>query len=159
MRRRKRLVALAGLAVVVAAGTVVLWPRPERITWENCARIRQGMTLAELQTVLGEPGYFKTGPVEYRLQEHRPFVLQADWVEGRQEAYWLTDTGFAVVYFDDAERVADFSFIPGRRVEQPFLTNLLWRLGRRWQSWVAGDDILADSVVIDPLGCPIPLPD
>ena len=35
MRRRKLLVALAGLAVVVAAGAVVLWPHPVRATREN----------------------------------------------------------------------------------------------------------------------------
>jgi hypothetical protein len=35
MRRRTLLVALAGLAVVVAAGAVVVWPRAERITREN----------------------------------------------------------------------------------------------------------------------------
>jgi hypothetical protein len=43
MRRRKLLVAmvgLAGLAVVVAAGAVVFWPRPNRITQENFDRIR-----------------------------------------------------------------------------------------------------------------------
>ena len=44
MRRRTLLVALAGLAVVVAAGVVVLWPRPapEQITRENYDRIRVG---------------------------------------------------------------------------------------------------------------------
>jgi hypothetical protein len=35
MRRRKLVVVLAGL---VAAGTVVLWPRSERITQENYDR-------------------------------------------------------------------------------------------------------------------------
>jgi hypothetical protein len=37
MRRRKLLVALAGLAVVVAAGVVVLWQQnqPDRVTREN----------------------------------------------------------------------------------------------------------------------------
>jgi hypothetical protein len=35
MRSRKLLVALTGLAVVVAAGAVVLWPRTDRITRER----------------------------------------------------------------------------------------------------------------------------
>jgi hypothetical protein len=47
MRRRKLLVALAGLAVVVAAGVVVLCPRPERITLENLHGIRMGLSLAD----------------------------------------------------------------------------------------------------------------
>jgi hypothetical protein len=36
-------VVLAVLAVVVAAGVVVLWPRPDRVTPENYACIRVGM--------------------------------------------------------------------------------------------------------------------
>jgi hypothetical protein len=48
MRRRTLLVALAGLAVVVAVGAIVLWPRQSlRITCENCDRIREGMSRAE----------------------------------------------------------------------------------------------------------------
>ena len=39
MRRRTLLVALAGLAVVVAAGVAVLWPRPARVTPENLSLI------------------------------------------------------------------------------------------------------------------------
>jgi hypothetical protein len=35
MRRRKLLVALAGPAVVVAAGAIVMWPRQDRITKAN----------------------------------------------------------------------------------------------------------------------------
>jgi hypothetical protein len=40
MRRRKLLVVLAGPAVAVAAGVVVLWPGPERITEANAHRIQ-----------------------------------------------------------------------------------------------------------------------
>jgi hypothetical protein len=67
MRRRKPLVALAGLAVVVAAGVVVLWPRtaPERITRENYDRIRNGMSRAEVEAILGPPRDYSTGPLQY----------------------------------------------------------------------------------------------
>jgi hypothetical protein len=65
MRRRTLLVALAGLPVVVAAGAVVLWPRtPSRITLENCNRIREGMSRAEVEAILGPPGDYRTGPGE-----------------------------------------------------------------------------------------------
>jgi hypothetical protein len=56
MRRRKLLVALAWLAVVVAAGVVVLWPRENRITQENCDRIKEGMSQAEVEAILGPSG-------------------------------------------------------------------------------------------------------
>jgi hypothetical protein len=42
MRRRTLLVVLAGLAGVVAAGVVVLWPLPDGITREDYDRIRPG---------------------------------------------------------------------------------------------------------------------
>jgi hypothetical protein len=54
MRRRKLLVALAGLAVVGAAGAVVLWPPQSpnhRITVENCELMRTGMNRAEIEGI------------------------------------------------------------------------------------------------------------
>src|SRR6516164_10518508 len=65
MRRRTLLVVLAGLAGLVAAVVVVLWPRPSlRITLENCKRIREGMSRAEVEAILGPPGDYRTGPGE-----------------------------------------------------------------------------------------------
>ena len=60
MRRRKLLVALAGLAVAVAAGAVVLWPRTidmsPGVTLHNFVRLKEGMTLSDVATILGPPG-------------------------------------------------------------------------------------------------------
>jgi hypothetical protein len=69
MRRRTLLVALAGLAVVVGAGTVVLWPRADRITLENFDRIKKGMRRAEVEAILGPPGDYTTGPTETTFLE------------------------------------------------------------------------------------------
>jgi hypothetical protein len=44
MPRRKLRVVLASLAVVVAAGAVVPWPRPDRITQDSYDRIQEGIT-------------------------------------------------------------------------------------------------------------------
>ena len=66
MRRRKLLV-LTGLAVVVAAGMVVVWPEPPslvRVTMENCNLIRLGMTRAEVEAILGPPGDYRSHPTE-----------------------------------------------------------------------------------------------
>jgi len=60
MRRRTLLVALAGLAVVVAVGVVVLWPRADRITEANFERIRVGMSRTDVEAILGPPGDFRT---------------------------------------------------------------------------------------------------
>jgi hypothetical protein len=63
MRRRKLLVALAGLAVVGAAGAVVLWRRSAHVTRASCDRIRVGMSRAEVEAILGgPPGDYRAGP-------------------------------------------------------------------------------------------------
>jgi hypothetical protein len=49
------LLALAGPGVL-AAGAVVLWPRPPRITEANFARLHERMTHADVEAILGPPG-------------------------------------------------------------------------------------------------------
>jgi hypothetical protein len=60
-------VALAGLAVVVAAGVVVLWPQQPSspISRQNFGRIHVGMTQTEVEAILGPPGDYSTSPTEY----------------------------------------------------------------------------------------------
>src|SRR5262245_23034627 len=95
MRRQTLLVVLAGLAVVVAAGAVVLWPRADRITLENYDRIRDGMTRAEVEAILGPPGDQRTGLGEMFLQEGpgRPLRLGAGRLQEGEECgtVWLPD--------------------------------------------------------------------
>jgi hypothetical protein len=82
MRRRKLLVALAGLAVVVAVGVVVLWPPEDRITEANLERIKEGMTQAEVEAILGPPGDYRTGHGETGIpvlvqRQHGDYGLEA----------------------------------------------------------------------------------
>jgi hypothetical protein len=53
MKRKRLLLVLAALAVLAVVGTWVLWPRPERVTRENFARIRKGLSAAEVEAILG----------------------------------------------------------------------------------------------------------
>jgi hypothetical protein len=55
MRRRKLRWVLAGLAVVMAAGVVLLWPGQSQVTEENFSRIRKASTEADVERILGEP--------------------------------------------------------------------------------------------------------
>jgi hypothetical protein len=78
MRRRTLFVALARLAVL-AVGAVAVWSRPEWITPKNYARIRLGMSRAEVYTFLGPPGGYSTRdakasdpPNPLRLTDLRP---------------------------------------------------------------------------------------
>jgi hypothetical protein len=55
------LVELAALAAVIAAGTVMFWPRPDRITEDRLNRFPLGMSGLEAETMLGgPPGDFRT---------------------------------------------------------------------------------------------------
>jgi hypothetical protein len=65
LRRRQLLVALAVLAVLVAVGLFVLWPRLDRITDENFNRIQEGMSRAEVEAILGPPGDCRAAPTTY----------------------------------------------------------------------------------------------
>ena len=65
MRRRNLLVVLAGLAVVVAAGVVVVWSRKDLITRDRYDRIQAGMTRTKVEAILGgPPGDYRTVPTE-----------------------------------------------------------------------------------------------
>jgi hypothetical protein len=154
MRRRKLLVALAGLAVVIAVATVVLWPRSSsRITRENFARIKQGMSRGEVEAILGTPGDYRTGTGEdlaagsegrsgYPEDES---VRDGDWLVVEPDGsmmdslgpryVWISDTAQVQLRFDEDGRLIDRSFDPRRRLYQPPLENLLWRAKRQWHRW------------------------
>jgi hypothetical protein len=52
-RRRPLLIALPVALVLVGGAAWAFWPRTSAITRENAAKITIGMTLAEVETLLG----------------------------------------------------------------------------------------------------------
>jgi hypothetical protein len=80
MRRRTLLVAGGGLAVVVAAGAMVLWSPTNLVTEENCKRIHQGMTRTQVEEILGPPGDYTTGPVKLPGDSHTIDSLEPEVV-------------------------------------------------------------------------------
>jgi len=144
MRRRTLLVALAGLAVVVTAGTVVLWPRPERITRANFHRIREGMSRAEVEAILGPPGDYRTGLGETWFTEPKLWSPDRD-IAPRPEPLWSTAPGnswarwdsdsFSIwISFDDSGSAAVKEVWPRRKTQGP-VDSLLWRAKRQWRRW------------------------
>jgi hypothetical protein len=139
MRRRKLLVALAGLAMVVAAGTFILWPRavvleprPLRATRQNYDRIRIGITRAEVEASLGPPGDYTTGPTHPTGRDHG---VEGSSLVCASVTQWLTDNGSIVVEFDARGRVRGWSWGGTQRVEQGPLDTLLWNANRQWHRW------------------------
>jgi hypothetical protein len=153
MRRCKLLVVLAALAVVIAAGAVVLWPRPaSRITRENFDRIREGMSRAEVEAFLGPPGDYRTGHGETGFGESEvtgwnedpPFRLDDALTWSRfpdqspkdpsRWANWLSDSFVILIVIDESGQVILKHIGPRRRTQSP-LDDLLWRAKRQWHRW------------------------
>jgi hypothetical protein len=134
------LVALAGLAVVVAAGVVVLSQQnqPDRVTRENYDRIHDGMSRAEVEEILGSPGDYRTGLGETRfLGRWSPEwdVISPELFEDRRSAYWWHSDSVAIwIEIDESGHVLFKDAYPTRRTQGP-LDNLLWRAKRQWHRW------------------------
>jgi hypothetical protein len=149
MRRLKRRWVVAGLVVLAAAGAVTLWPRPERITRENYECIRDGMSRAEVEAVLGPPGDYRTAPTEAPPLLGGDFgpaliVMHSTAIDAIEihsaattpveKLVWHGDQGNIKVWID-SDGVASRSFSVRQKVAQSHLDNLLWRAKRQWRKW------------------------
>jgi hypothetical protein len=123
---------------------VLLWlllpPLKSPVTRAAFERIRPGMTLAEVEEVLGgPPGHYETGEVDLDLSrgtgEFFNIHLSMEVLLGKRQfrhEWWKGDEGLAWVCFDEQGRVVTKEFTPGRRVpSSPWERVRLWlkRLG------------------------------
>jgi hypothetical protein len=154
MRKRKLLIVTAGLAVVVAAGVVVLWPRADRVTRENYDRVELGMSRSEVEAILGPGGDYRTGHGEtgYGIPENMYWTADPDPASTVMQnwsrnpglpnppenpllwAFWVNDSFAIVIGIDDSGSVVEKLGYPRRTTKGP-LDNLLWRLKRAWHRW------------------------
>jgi hypothetical protein len=93
MQRRK---LLAGLAGLVLSGLLLWLFQPSRITQENAARIRQGMTRTEVHAILGWPNYFPS-------EERRSNELAKPWSPLGE--CWHGAKASVTVWFDQSGHV------------------------------------------------------
>ena len=124
-RRRLLLFALLSAIVVAAACTAVVRPRPSAITRENEARIRDGMTLDELQAILGGPPRDRsTGPTDYDPNgvTHVPGRPPPARVTTISE--WISDEVLIRVAFDADGRAEWITTCPLRRTYPGVLPTL-----------------------------------
>jgi hypothetical protein len=109
-RRRLLLFGLPAALVLLGVGAVVLWPRPSAITPENAKKIQKGMTLAEVEELLGGPARNESGMPDNFIND--AFVI-ADAEEikmGRlrpgprpfKDKRWAVPGYLIVVDFDDS---------------------------------------------------------
>jgi outer membrane protein assembly factor BamE (lipoprotein component of BamABCDE complex) len=132
----KRWPVLVALPLLVAVGSLavglVCLPRGSRITEENCKRIQEGMTEAQVRAILGKPWedslFDPEGPVGARFTERR-------WKYSRE---WISDDCQVFVTFDDNGRVLDAVLLP--EVARDFsyrswLPARVWRRLRARYGW------------------------
>ena len=123
-RRPLLLVVLFTGSLVLGAGAWVLWPRPSAITVENAEKIRTGMSLAEVETLLGGPPRDETtaaGPLDSKSgRRHRiernPHYLPKDAV-----MTWSSNTVVLCISANASGEITQcecriFSFNPESRI-------------------------------------------
>ncbi len=96
---RRRVLLLGSVAIVAAMAVAMwaVWPRPSAITEENAAKIQQGMTLAEVEAILGGPARDETGGAEASLYVIMILGDEREWIA----------PGIAInIRFDGDNRVA-----------------------------------------------------
>src|SRR5581483_10591386 len=96
MSRGRLLVVGLRLSVTLAlvgVGAWMVWPRPSAITWDNAAKIKAGMTLREVEAILGGRARDDTTG----LIINRDFVIE---LAGAVQREWRSDTVIAIVCFD-----------------------------------------------------------
>jgi hypothetical protein len=136
--RRLLLFGLLAVAVVLATGSWLLWPRTA-ITRENAAKIQVGMTLAEVEAILGGPARSDmTGPCVVDLDDRderdllalqqRRYILLVLAIRGEDRyRLWQSDAVELFVQCDHRGRVTTCDTTPMRRAEESPIDML-----RRW---------------------------
>src|ERR1700722_18546676 len=127
--RRRKLLAVLVLALVVV-GAFMAWLRPQsRITEENFNRVGEGMTLQQVEALLGPAGDFRTGPADartWRLVDTgkygifcTPDVRSPPGMGGTvmsvgyRQIEWKTDTAHVTVCVKPPDQIQFLKLAPG----------------------------------------------
>jgi hypothetical protein len=133
--RKYPFVVLGVCLLLFAALLTLTWPRPSKVTRENRDRIKEGMTLAEVEEILGGPaGDYRTMPIEY---PEYPSGVPCGSLPSGSLAGWAGDEGAVEVYFCSVEpyTVIGTDFLEAGP-KPGLVESLRWRLQRRWrQLW------------------------
>jgi hypothetical protein len=136
MRKRKLWWLVGGLVLVVLAVVgFVAWRQPLPVTADSCAQVRQGMSRAEVESLLGPPGDYTTGPVLSIPLDWQIWGVKSDGGLGRLPTLqWHGDAGTIFIAFG-SNKVVNKHFEPAQLQHQSLLENLLWRAERQWRRW------------------------
>jgi hypothetical protein len=130
-RRRLVLFGLLGVFLAAGAGVWLFWPRTA-ITRENAAQVQVGMTLAEVEAILGGPARLdNTGPEVFDIEAPGAEAVRQlkspehpDCVRMKR---WVSDTVALDACFDREGRVVAVRCMPMLRESDSPLDMI-----RRW---------------------------
>jgi hypothetical protein len=130
------LVPLAVLLCLFGALAALLSPRSCPVTKASSERIREGMTLAEVEALLGRPpGDYSTGPTRLISKEWKS-IEQVERDFGRPVLHWDGDEGVVWLIVDSGV-VEVAGFVEGERVGGT-VDLLGWRVDRLRRSVFGG---------------------
>jgi hypothetical protein len=133
MLKWKLLGALTVLTVGSVVSAVVLCEGTPRATEENFDRIRDGMTRAEVEAILGPPGDYHTEPVPF--PGPCGFRLISIVKEMENKSCWKTDACYGSVTYGDAGRVENADYMASRWANESRFHSFRRLVERQWRKW------------------------
>ncbi len=124
---RKRRLVYTVILLIFAIGCYVMLYSDDRITQENQSRITPGMTVHEVEQILGGPEGVYVSLWNSHGNYPAPAPPKAD---GVKEQEWLRATGAIWVYFDGNDRVVESQFMEVIILQSRF--DFFCILGKRW---------------------------
>jgi hypothetical protein len=135
-KRKRKIVPyiLVALALVASVISWLLLTPLVRITPENCARIKPGMTQQDVEGILGGPPGMYDGLGEFQFVDAHPAGKGAG-------LEWTARDGDVVIVFDKNGQVAKSTFYPIRVTAYDQWSLVVERVTRctlsRWEWWWA----------------------
>jgi hypothetical protein len=145
MKKRRRYLLVAGFllsALCVGGYSIYESIAGGPIRYRNFEKIQEGMTLAEVEGLLGcPPGNYATGRLYMRVVQHDGSIFYAPMIgfalcsQGINDPAlgtcygWHGDRGTISVVVDGADRVVRADYCEGRRLPSPWRLALERKLG------------------------------
>lgn len=149
MRKWRIRGAFAG--VVLAACTLLLVSRSEDppLAVKRFDQLKEGMTLAQVEGILGKKGDRRSGPTTEKrsMYSDRPWrmwappdpstgqALSKEWWDECTLAQWQSDTVTIAVAFRPEGNAAFAYYRTATKDEVSFRDRLVWLAKREWQKW------------------------
>jgi hypothetical protein len=134
---RRTWLAIAGVVLTISASLLVLRPNPDaRISRENYERIKEDMTKAEVEAILGPPGDYRSMPVDYTLNLADGFCEGPDSRSYSVENHsWKGDRSTISVDYNYLGKVIHSHRADVLEPTPGPLNVLVWRTKRQWRRW------------------------